>query len=133
MESTAVHLDRPPHSARLLAWGRTQHGVWWGLCGWRQRIVTAAGQSDELAIAAWVPATSISKPDWSSPVAIARVELGSDQRSWPAPDGWPSWYAGPWANDELRLPPGVAVDRRPEWERRRDRGESVERKRRRAP
>ena len=108
-----MHLDRPPHSARLLAWGRAPHG-WWGLITFRQRV-TAHGELTELPVAAWVPASSLQRPGWSAPAELPRTTLAPDQRTWPAPLGWPSWYAGPWANGALRLPPGVEIVTGPAW------------------
>src|SRR5690349_14184723 len=103
----AVHLDRPPHSGRLVAWGRAPHG-WWGLVTWRQRVLVN-GQPDEVPVAAWLPASSIRRPSWSSGVELPRLTLPPDQRAWPAPRGWPSWFAGPWPNGTLTLPPGVVM------------------------
>ena len=113
----AVHLDRPPHSARLVAWGRAQH-IWWGLVTFRQRIVVD-GREEELPCAAWVPASSLRQPSWSSSVAVPRLALDPDQRAWPAPRAWPNWYAGPWPNGPLALPPGARATTGPAWRGRR--------------
>jgi hypothetical protein len=123
-----VRLDRPPHSARLVAWGRAP-GTWWGLVTWTQRVLTDAGSQGELSVAAWLPATSIRQTPHAGEVAVPRLGLPDEQRDWPPPHGWPGWYVGPWLGGDLVVPAGLSVDHRPEWERRRERGEPVERKR----
>ncbi|MGN6605596.1 MAG: hypothetical protein ACTHMS_01110 [Jatrophihabitans sp.] len=117
MASMAVHLTRPPHNVRLEAWGRADDG-WWGCVTWRQRVF-ARGVPDELAIAAWVPAGAITRPAWSQPVELPRVELPASRRSWPAPPGWPYWYAGLWPDGPVPLPPGVELLQGPAWRPRR--------------
>lgn len=117
MVGMAVHLDRPPHSARLLAWGRAPHG-WWGLVTFRHRVAVR-GDPAELPVAAWVPASSLRQPSWSARVELPRLALPDDQGAWPAPQGWPSWYAGPWPNGPLALPPGVEIIVGPAWRTRR--------------
>lgn len=102
----AVHLDRPPHSVRLVAWGRAPDG-WHACVTWNQRVRTAAGD-DEIGFAAWVPASAVSKPGWSSSVEVPRVLL----------PGWPAWYAGVWEEGPLRAPPGVQVVTGAAWRRR---------------
>jgi hypothetical protein len=129
MENIAVHLDRPPRYARLVAWGRAT-GTWWGLCTWTQRCLTDGGSQTDLSVAAWLPATSISKPSYVGERNLARIALADDQRDWPAPRVWPGWYVGPWLAGPLVLPGRLQADDRPEWERKRERGERNERKRR---
>lgn len=113
----AVHLNRAPHNVRLVAWGRADDG-WWACITWQQRIRTH-GQADEIGFAAWVPATSISRPSWSPPMTLPRLELGIDRRSWPAPPGWPAWYAGIWYDGPVTPPAGVEIVTGPAWRERR--------------
>lgn len=113
-----------------MAWGRAT-GTWWALCTWTQRVVIDGRSQAELPVAAWLPSASVRKPLNAAEVTVPRLLLADDQRDWPAPNGWPGWYAGPWLSGALLLPVGLAADNRPEWERRRDRGERPERKRRR--
>jgi len=112
-----VYLDRPPHSVRLISWGRADDG-WWACVTWRQRVRTA-GESGEIDFAAWVPAGSITRPSWSTPIELPRVELPADRRAWPAPPGWPSWYAGVWLQGKVATPGGVEVANGPAWRDRR--------------
>jgi hypothetical protein len=118
MPGVPVHLDRPPRSVRLLAWGRASHS-WWGSITFRLRVLLANGQPGEIDCAAWVPATSLKRPGWASAEAVPRIDLPSDQRVWPAPPGWPSWYAGVWVSGPLALPPGVELDAAPAWDSKR--------------
>jgi hypothetical protein len=113
-----VHLDRPPHAARLVAWGRADDG-WWGCITWQQRVRGADGKLAEIGFAAWVPATAITRAPWSEPSGLRRVALPADRRTWPAPPGWPSWYAGPWPAGPVAVPVGVEVVNGPAWRRRR--------------
>jgi hypothetical protein len=116
MTGMAVHLDRPPHSVRLVAWGRAPDG-WHACVTWNQRVRSAAGD-DEIGFAAWVPAGAVTRPSWSAPMQLPRVELPADRRVWPAPPGWPSWYAGVWEDGPLRAPPGLQVVTGAAWRRR---------------
>ncbi len=116
MPGMAVHLNRPPHSVRLVAWGRTGDG-WHACVTWNQRVSTRAGD-DEIGFAAWVPAAAVSKPGWSSTVDVPRIELPADRRAWPAPPGWPAWYAGVWDGGPLQAPPGVQIVTGAAWRRR---------------
>ena len=104
----AVHLNRPPHSARLVAWGRTEDG-WWGCVTFQQRVrpVAGDGPTDLLDVAAWVPAGVVTLPGWSQPVDVPRLSLPVWRKAWPAPPGWPSWYAGVWPDGALALPAGL--------------------------
>ena len=114
---TAVYLDRPPRSAFLVSWGRAPH-TWWGCVKFRVSV-EASGHRSELAAAAWVPASSVTRPTWSSKVDdIPRLELGDEQAEWPPPTGWPYWYAGVWANGPLVLPDGVTLVTGPRWSKR---------------
>jgi hypothetical protein len=45
--------------------------------------------------------------------------LPADRRVWPAPPGWPSWYAGIWLDGQVAVPVGVEVVTGPAWRRRR--------------
>jgi hypothetical protein len=131
MASVAVHLARTPHYARLCAWGRAT-GTWWGLFTWTQRVLTDAGEQGELSVAAWLPTTLIRQPPRNAgPADFAKIALADEQRDWPAPSGWPGWYVGPWLQGDLVLPAGLSPDNRPEWERKRERGEWHERRPRR--
>ncbi len=112
----AVHLNRPPHSVRLVAWGRAPNG-WHACVTWNQRISTLAG-ADEIGFAAWVPASAVSKPGWSSSVDVPWIVLPPDRRAWPAPPGWPAWYDRVWDDGPLRAPPGVQVVTDAAWRRR---------------
>jgi hypothetical protein len=77
------------------------------------------GGGGELAVAAWLPASSLTRPGWSSAaVDLPRLTLPDDRRCWPAPHGWPSWYAGVWPNGPLPLPPGTEAVTGPAWQRR---------------
>jgi hypothetical protein len=117
MPGVAVHLDRPPRSGFLVQWGRGAH-IWWGCVQFRIAVSTKDG-GGELAVAAWIPAPSLTRPGWSSAaVDLPRLALPDDQSSWPAPPGWPSWYAGVWPNGPLLLPPGVEAATGPVWRRR---------------
>lgn len=100
-----VHLNRPPHSVRLHAWGRAETG-WWGCVTWMQRVTAERGE-DELAVAAWVPAATLTRPAWAPAEDVPRIHLPGDSRRWPAPPGWPSWYAGVWLDGEVPCPPGT--------------------------
>jgi hypothetical protein len=111
----AVYLNRPPHNVRLLAWGRADDG-WWGSVTWRQRV-HARGSDDEIGFAAWVPAGAISRPAWSTPIELPRLELPVHRRLWPAPPGWPSWYAGVWVDGPVAVPTGVEIVTGPAWRR----------------
>ena len=112
----AVYLDRPPHQSFLVAWGRASD-AWWGCVQFRVRVSTSDGP-DELPAAAWVPAASITRPGWSTPVDVPRIALTGDRAAWPAPPGWPSWYAGAWPTGQLALPPGCTLTTGPAWSRR---------------
>ncbi|GAB2475038.1 hypothetical protein [Jatrophihabitans fulvus] len=112
----AVHLNRPPHSVRLHGWGRATTG-WWGCVSWVQRVHAATGD-DELGFAAWVPAACLSRPSWSSDEPLPRIVLPDDSRLWPAPRGWPSWYAGVWLDGEVACPPGVRPVQGAAWRNR---------------
>jgi hypothetical protein len=110
-----VHLDRAPHSAFLLAWGRAPD-AWWGLVQFQQRIRTGDGDPRELPTAAWVPAASLTKPGWANADAdVPRVLLAADRACWPPPSRWPYWYAGPWPNGPLRLPDGAEAFNGSSW------------------
>jgi hypothetical protein len=118
--AVAVHLNRAPHSARLVAWGRSADG-WWGCVTWRQRLRGATGIC-ELDFAAWVPADAISRPNWSTTSEpIPRLELPGDPRAWPAPPGWPAWYAGVWRDGPVTVPADLQVITGPAWRERRRR------------
>ena len=112
----AVYLDRPPSQAQLVVWGRAPD-AWWACVQFRQAITSADGGA-ELPVAAWVPAASVSRPNWSAQLAVPRVVLGHDRTTWPAPPGWPSWYAGAWPGGPLPLPPGCTAATGPKWRRR---------------
>jgi hypothetical protein len=112
-----VHLTRPPHNVRLVGWGRAEDG-WWGCITWRQRV-RVRGAPDELPIAAWVPAGAITRPAWSAPTVLPRITLPVARRAWPAPPGWPYWYAGIWVDGPVPTPPGVEVLAGPAWRARR--------------
>lgn len=109
----AVYLDRPPRQAFLLAWGRAPD-AWWGYCRFRQRVRTG-DQVDEQPVAAWLPAASIRQTGWYKPVDLPRLKLGHDRTEWPAPSGWPSWYARAWPQGPLTLPPGCVINDGPAW------------------
>jgi hypothetical protein len=115
----AVYLDRAPRSASLVIWGRAPD-AWWGCVQFRVTVVTVrpAYPTTELPVAAWVPAASITKPGWSTSSDVPRVSLTHDRTLWPAPPGWPSWYAGAWPAGPLCLPPAVDVASGPAWRRR---------------
>jgi hypothetical protein len=115
----AVYLNRPPHNARLVAWGRADDG-WWACITWQQRV-DAHGRTSDMPFAAWVPAGSVSRPAWSSPAPVPRLALGPDRRSWPAPPGWPNWYAGVWLDGPVAAPAGVQLVSGPAWRPRRRR------------
>jgi hypothetical protein len=115
--ATSVYLNRAPHHVRLHAWGRAETG-WWGCVSWRQRVRTAAGDS-EFEIAAWVPAATLSKPGYGAAADVSRVRLAADSRAWPAPPGWPSWYAGVWLEGPVPLPPGAEAVTGAAWRKRR--------------
>jgi hypothetical protein len=119
MSGVAVHLNRPPHNVRLVAWGRADDG-WWGCVTWQQRVRTATGV-DEVGFAAWVPAGAIARPDWSTPTPVPRFDLPMDRRAWPAPPGWPSRYAGVWADGPVPAPRGLEVVTGAAWRERRRR------------
>lgn len=112
----AVYLDRSPRSASLVAWGRAPD-AWWGCVQFRVAVQSSDGSS-ELPVAAWVPAASITRPGWSGATDVPRVVLDHDRTSWPAPLGWPSWYAGAWPVGPLSLPPGLTPATGPAWRRR---------------
>lgn len=105
--AVAVHLKRPPHSAHLHAWGRAETG-WWGCITWQQRVRTRAGDT-EIGFAAWVPAATLTRPGWSPNEDLPRIQLAADSKSWPAPRGWPAWYAGVWLDGPVTPPPGVQL------------------------
>jgi len=113
----AVYLNRSPHNVRLVAWGRADDG-WWACIMWRQRV-RAHGEPAEVDFAAWVPAGAVTQPRYASPVRVARVRLPSDRRAWPAPPGWPSWYAGVWLDGPVATPPGVEPVTGARWRERR--------------
>lgn len=110
-----VHLNRPPHNARLHAWGRADTG-WWGCISWMQHVRTAEGGA-ELAFAAWVPAATLSAPGWAAREELPRLRLPADSRAWPAPRGWPAWFVGVWLDGDPACPPGVSVANGPGWRR----------------
>jgi hypothetical protein len=112
-----------------VAWGRA--GAWWGLVTFNLRVLTDAGAQGEISVAAWLPASSLRQPPHGAEVKIARISLPDDQQRWRAPEGWPGWFVGPWLEGDLILPAGLVPDNRPEWERKRERGERHERKPRR--
>lgn len=114
-----VHLDRPPHSVQLVAWGRAGEG-WWGCITWRQRLRGPDGVR-ELDFAAWVPAAAIRRPGWSSPEPVPRIDLPNDRQAWPAPPGWPAWYAGVWPHGPVSTPAGLDAVTGPAWRERRGR------------
>lgn len=105
--AAAVYLNRSPHNVHLHAWGRADTG-WWGCIGWRQRVRTPAGD-EEIGFAAWVPAATLTRPGWSSTVAVPRIALPADPRAWPAPPGWPAWYAGVWLDGPVTAPAGAEL------------------------
>ena len=45
MPGQAVYLDRPPHQAFLLGWGRARHG-WWGCVTFRLTVQTTDGMAE---------------------------------------------------------------------------------------
>ncbi len=102
-----MHLNRPPHSVRLHGWGRAGTG-WWGCISWQQRVRTADGDTD-VPFAAWVPAATLSRPGWAPVEDVPRTVLPEDSRLWPAPRGWPAWYAGVWLDGEVTCPPGAQL------------------------
>lgn len=120
MPGVPVHLDRPPFSARLIAWGKASDG-WWGLIEWAQTI-REDGALSSSSFAAWVPAASLSRPGWSGPGsepnAIARLSLPPRRLDWPGPAAWSGWYAGAWPSGRLATPDGVEVVNGPAWRRR---------------
>lgn len=117
MPGVAVYLDRAPHHAMLVAWGRAPD-AWWACVQLRQSVRSAEA-TEELAVAAWVPAASVTRPGWSTPHRVPRLRLAADRTTWPAPPGWPSWYAGAWPAGPLALPPGCVPVTGPAWSRRR--------------
>jgi hypothetical protein len=133
VESVAVivKIDGNTLYARLVAWGRTP-GVWWGLVLWKQRIlITATREQGEINCSAWLPATSIRQQSGVGASDVIRIGLPDDRRAWPAPFAWfTGWHAGAILSGPLPWPPAIEPDNRPEWDRRRDRGEHRERKRR---
>jgi hypothetical protein len=120
MVSMGVHLDRPLHSVRLVAWGRADDG-WWACVTWRQRV-RDHGETAEIGFAAWVPAGAISRPGWSTPIELPRLMLPAERQAWPAPPGWPAWYAGVWPAGPVNTPAGVELITGPAWRERRRRG-----------
>ena len=102
-----VHLNRPPHSAHLAAWGRHATG-WWACITFRARVL---GDGDpELDVAAWVPAHAVTRPNWGTDVApVHRIQLPAERATWPAPPRWPAWYAGVWTDGPLLLPAGLTL------------------------
>jgi hypothetical protein len=110
-----VHLDRPPHSCRLLLWGRADDG-WWGLVVWEQRV-RDHGTPVGLALSAWVPAQSLRKPAWASGEPIPRITLTGARQLWPQPAGWSGHYLGAWATGGIPFPPGVTPIEGPAWRR----------------
>lgn len=116
MPGIAVYIDRPPNQAFLLTWGRAPD-AWWGCVQFRHRVTSAAGLA-ELPVAVWLPAASITKPGWSAALELPRLHLDLDRTKWPAPLGWPSWYAGAWPAGPLTLPPGCEPVTGPAWRRR---------------
>ena len=131
MESVAVtmRIDGTTHHGRLVAWGRA-NAVWWGLVIWKQNVLNGSIQG-EMSCAAWLPASTIRKHAGAS-ADVVRISLPDDHRAWPAPFAWwTGWYAGAYLSGPLALPPFAQPDDRAEWLRRRDRGESRERKGRR--
>lgn len=119
MLGMAVHINRPPHSARLVAWGRTDES-WWGCVVFQQRVrpIDGNGATQELEVAAWVPASALTLPGWSQSVEVPRMTLPVWQKAWPAPPGWPSWYAGVWVDGGLALPAGLEIVTGAAWRRR---------------
>jgi len=112
----AVYLNRPPHNVRLVAWGRADDG-WWACITWRQRV-RAHGEPAELDMAAWVPAGAVTQPQYSTRVAVPRILLAAERHTWPAPPGWPHWYAGVWIEGPVVLPPGTTATTGPAWRQR---------------
>lgn len=119
----AVHLNRSPHSAFLVVWGRATDS-WWGCITWQQRV-TADGVDSEIGFAAWVPAADVSLPSWSSPSEVPRIALPDDRKAWPAPPGWPSWYAGVWTEGRPIAPAGLELISGSTWRRRGDHDKST--------
>lgn len=129
MQSVAViaKVDDSTVYGRLLAWGRTP-GVWHALVTWRQRLITDGGSQSEVSVAAWLPAMAI-RPQSGQSADVTKIALADDRREWPAPFAW--WtglYVGALPSGPVPLPDGLQVDNRPEWERKRERGEHRERK-----
>jgi hypothetical protein len=117
MPGVPVHVQRLAASAFLLAWGRATDG-WWGLVRWTYRV-RSNGQMAELAFAAWVPASALSKPGWSSGnVELPRIGLSDERGEWPAPPSWTGLYAGVWESGDPPVPAGVTVETGPRWQRR---------------
>ncbi|WP_143168237.1 hypothetical protein [Jatrophihabitans endophyticus] len=100
-----MRINRPPFAVTLHAWGRAAE-EWWGCVTWQQRVTTGAGD-DDVPFAAWVPAASLSRPSWTATEELPRLRLPADPRQWPAPRGWPAWFAGVWRDGEPACPPGV--------------------------
>jgi len=113
----AVYLNRPPHNVRLVVWGRADDG-WWACVTWRQRV-RAQGDAAEIAFAAWVPAGSVTRPRYTTPVRVAQIRLPTERCTWPAPPGWPSWYAGVWLEGPVATPPGAELVTGARWRERR--------------
>lgn len=113
--AVAVHLNRLPRNAFLLAWGRHESG-WWACITFRARV-TGDGEP-ELDVAAWVPSHAVTKPGYVDASDTPRIGLPTDQRRWPAPPRWPAWYAGVWADGPLPLPPGLTLVTGAAWRNR---------------
>ena len=111
MGSVPVRLNRPPHHARLIAWGRAVNG-WFGCCTWSQRV-RRSGRVTTIDICAWLPSSALSSPGWSAGANdVPRVDL---DQGWPMPPGWSRIFIGAWIAGPLRLPDGLEVVTTPAW------------------
>ncbi len=110
-----VHIDAPPFSGRLAAWGHDGQ-AWLGLFVWPQRVRFNGDQRSELSCCAWVPADRLTNPLWAGDVQVPRLGLVGDPAGWPRPPGWDGWYAGLWAAGAAPLPDGVTAVNGPAWQ-----------------
>lgn len=113
-----VYVTGAPHSGHLMGWGQDPEGRWWGLLTWWQRLVDDRKVLEQLHCAAWVPASRLTRPPWSSATSCARLRLDPDPGCWPAPPQWTGWYAGRWDAGSVPCPAGRTPAAGPAWRRR---------------
>jgi hypothetical protein len=116
MPGVYVQLPRWPNEGHVQVWGRAHDG-WWGLLTWTARI-RLHGDREHMDIAAWIPATQLTKPRWITAETLPRMQLPAEPEQWPQPlPGWPGWYVSAWPDGPLPLPPDVELDTGPAWRR----------------